>query len=1058
MRPDASQLAVIAASAATSAVVTGAPGTGKTETMLARLIHLVQSGACQVNELLVLTPTRQTATRLRDRLGLELGVATPGAMARSIGSFAFQVIAEHAASAELNPPKLLTGADQDRVIAEILASDEDFNWPAELSATLRSTATFRTELRDFLAECTAWQITGQELRDSGDPRWQSVAAFLERYDWILANMYPDHHESAELLSIATEIVRDQAPRGVLDGLRVLLIDDAQELTRSGLALVRALQARGVAVMAFGDPDIGSGVFRGASSELFRELSTQLGEAFVLRTGYRTTKPIRAVVDKLTQAIGAAGRVDHRQPEGEPDGAEDAVQIVFAASAHEELDLLAATLRQWHLGAGVAWQELAVIAHDSSQVARLEAELAAREVPTSASGVQRPLGSETIVRELAEIVLLGLSDPADRDPEELERALLSSFGGMDAVSLRRLRARLRQAELKAGGKRAARELLQEAMAHPATLDTIGSRESGAAEHFAETLHLVHNSGEHSAHELLWLVWDRAKGADGVKLSKALEAASARDSEANRALDALVALFAAAKRAGERAAGEPASVFLRDILDSAIPEDSLAKAARLPAVRIMTPAAAVGTEFERVIIAGVQEGTWPNVRLRGALFSPWALAEKLRFGPEPTTTIDRRRVALHDEIRLFARAVSRARSHVMVTAVRDEDLTPSAFFALLPPESAPGSTATAGFALSLRGLVARHRRTLTTSSSASHYAHAAEQLAVLARAGVAGADPSEWYGMLEPTTSAPLTDLTQHDVRVSPSQIENFEECALNWVIAALGGKSDSIAAGVGTVMHAAAQDVPHGGRDDLARAVQDRWGDLEFEADWVEQTQRKRAELLIDRLEHYFAQVAKEQGEVVAVETSFELELELDDSGSARVVAARAGRKDATPKPEGESPRAILAGAIDRVEVYPPGKGEKLPVDQDGSSTDPRAVIVDLKTGKSEKRIADNHVTDHAQLSAYQLAFAHGAVPAAAEAELGAARLLLIGVDPLKNQNYRLAQQLPLDESEQQAFIERVARAAHGMAGREFIAHVETHCVDASYAVCRIHTIGAVSSA
>src|SRR5690606_21705745 len=172
--------------------------------------------------------------------------------------------------------------------------------------------------------------------------------------------------------------------------------------------------------------------------------------------------LRAVTARLTQAIGAAGRIEHRMPPVPAEADDEAVRVSFAASPHEEIDRIAATLRHWHLAEGMAWQSLAVIAHDSGQVARLETELAAREVPTRAAGVQRPLGSEPVVREIAEIVLLALTPPSNRDPELVSRALRSIFGGLDAVSLRRLRSRLRHHELAEGGSRAAGELLREAM--------------------------------------------------------------------------------------------------------------------------------------------------------------------------------------------------------------------------------------------------------------------------------------------------------------------------------------------------------------------------------------------------------------------------------------------------------------------------------------------------------------------------------------------------------------------------------------------------------------------
>ncbi len=1058
MIPDDAQRAVADAPADTSAVVIGAPGTGKTTTLETRLVRLVQEGELAPEEVLALTPTRQTATVLRDRIGVRLGVATPGALARSVGSFAFQIVRAGAAARGQEPPALLTGADQDRVIAEILEADGT-DWPEELGPALRASPSFRAELREFLAESVRLGIGAERLRASENATWRAVGIFLREYEAVMAWMRTAHRETAELEREAAALIRGGADLGPLGRLRLVLIDDAQELTRGGVDLVRALHERGIAVVAFGDPDIASGAFRGASPELFAELAAALGEVWVLDHAHRQSEALRSVTSRLTQAIGAAGRVDHRMSPGRDPVDDERVRAFLAASPHEEVDRIAGALRHWHLAEGIGWRHLAVIAHDSGQVARLEAELAAREVPTRAAGVQRPLGGETAVREIAEIVLLALTPAEERDPDAIARALRSEFGGLDAVSLRRLRSRLRHHELGDGGSRSAGELLREAMAHPASLALVDAPEARAAERFAETLALVQTTHDRSAHELLWLVWDRARGLDGRRLTTALQQAAVQGSaEADRTLDALVALFGAAKRAGERAPGEPAAVFLNEVLTSAVPEDSLATAARSGTVTVLTPAASLGTEFEAVIVAGVQDGVWPNVRLRGGIFSTWSLADArtgaARLAPE---AIDRRRAALHDELRLFVRAVSRARTRLLVTAVRDEDHAPSPFLELMPEAPDDGVHPASEHPITLRGLVARHRRALTTSTSPQARTLAAEQLAVLAREGVAGADPEQWYGMRPSTTTAPLIDLGERAVRVSPSQIQGFEDCALDWVIRELGGKTPSLAAGLGTVLHAAMEKVPQGGRDELRKVVEERWGELEFEAEWIASRERRRAEALIERLDAYLRRVAGEGGRVVASETSFELEIELDAEDGPRVVAARAreeseGLRQAGADGTERSPRAVLAGTVDRVELYPPGRGEKLP---EGDA--PRAVVVDLKTGRSEERYLDRHVADHAQLAAYQLALRAGAIAGAEGAEPGGSRLVLIGIDPLKGDFYRIAQQSPQNDQERDALLVRIADGARGMASASFLAKVETHCVSESFAVCRIHTVGAVSA-
>ncbi|WP_240658908.1 UvrD-helicase domain-containing protein, partial [Microbacterium sp. CPCC 204701] len=69
--PDAAQRAVVGLPAEASGVVVGAPGSGKTATLVARVAALVEAGL-DPDTILVLTPSRQTATALRDRLGLAI--------------------------------------------------------------------------------------------------------------------------------------------------------------------------------------------------------------------------------------------------------------------------------------------------------------------------------------------------------------------------------------------------------------------------------------------------------------------------------------------------------------------------------------------------------------------------------------------------------------------------------------------------------------------------------------------------------------------------------------------------------------------------------------------------------------------------------------------------------------------------------------------------------------------------------------------------------------------------------------------------------------------------
>lgn len=1082
MIQDAAQRAVVQAPVSASGVIIGAPGTGKTHALIERVVHLLGAEGLGPDEVLVITPSRQAATALRDRLGLRVDQATPGPLARSLGSFAFQLVRAAAVHAGAEQPALLTGADQDRIIAELLAGDAEDDagrWPVELGESVRASRDFRSELRAFIAECTELQISTDELRSTPREIWHAVADFIDDYRGVLDQFRMAHRDAADLLSEAAAILQTSSAvsLGALGSLRAVLIDDAQELTHGGLAIVRALRERGVAVLAFGDPDISSGAFRGASPALFAQLATILDELFVLDTPHRQSAALTDLTRTVTQAIGVAGRVEHRraptapvaESEADAAGAGAPIATFVAPSPHEEIDRVAATLRDWHLLSGISWDRMAVIAHDTRQVTAFDTELAAREVPTRAAGVQRPLGEEGVVRDILEIVRLAMTPVPEREADALAEALRTPFGGLDGVGLRRLRAHLRHAELEAGGSTPARELLRAAMAAPAAFEVIDTAQARIAARFATMLRDVADAalaGE-TIHELLWRVWDASRAPSGRRLDLAWQEAAAAPggAETARALDALVALFDAAKRSVERVQEGGPKRFIDDILDSEVPEDSLSAPDRPGRVTLLTPATALGTEFDAVVIAGVQDGVWPNVRLRGGMLESWRLAESIaatRAGAaeHAPDALDRRRAALHDELRLFVRALSRAKSRLLVTAVDDDDQNPSALFGFLPAPL-PDEGDRLAYPLTLRGLVARHRRTLTSSPDARARADAAGQLRLLAEADVPGADPDEWYGVRETSSAAPLRDLEESGVRVSPSRLEAFEECGLGWAISSLGGDTVAVpTAGIGTILHAAMEQVPDGGIEQLRAVVADRWPELDFETAWIGRKERRRADLYVERLQSYLGEVRRDGGRVVASEAPFRFAVDLAAADDEQLVVR--------PLLEGAAPSAqsaVVSGVIDRVEVYPSGSGEhgvargpqtRWSTMGEGANGE-RVVVVDLKTGKYETE-TEAGVLDHAQLAAYQIAVQSGLVEGADADALVGARLVIVSKTVGKS-DYRVTHQHTLADDARTAFLQRVVAAGRGMAASSFTAQVQAHCEDTQVFLrsCRIHTVAAVSA-
>ncbi len=102
-------------------------------------------------------------------------------------------------------------------------------------------------------------------------------------------------------------------------------------------------------------------------------------------------------------------------------------------------------------------------------------------------------------------------------------------------------------------------------------------------------------------------------------------------------------------------------------------------------MVTPAGAAGREWRYVVVAGVQEGVWPDLRLRGSLLGSEELVDVVT-GRDGTFRAAQAAVR-YDETRMFLVAVSRASERLLVTAVRSDDEQPSAYLDVVDPLVAP-----------------------------------------------------------------------------------------------------------------------------------------------------------------------------------------------------------------------------------------------------------------------------------------------------------------------------------------------------------------------------------
>jgi superfamily I DNA/RNA helicase/RecB family exonuclease len=354
------------------------------------------------------------------------------------------------------------------------------------------------------------------------------------------------------------------------------------------------------------------------------------------------------------------------------------------SPTSETAYVAHALREAHLLHGVPWSRMAVVLRSTSlQLPPIQRALAASGVPTVTHSEDLPLHLQPAVAPFLLLLRCAL-EPGVLDEEAAVALLHSPLGGADPLAERRLRQGLRALALAAGDRRPSGELLVDALRDPAGLDVVERRWAVPAQSLSRLIAIAREAAAApgaTAEQVLWEVW-RASGlaerwyamsTRGAPVEPGAEGGRARQwraEAADRDLDAMVVLFDAAARFVDRLPGARTEVFLDHVLGQDLPADSIAPSAdRGEAVRLLTAHAAKGLEWDVVVLAGVQEGIWPDLRLRGSLLGSERLVDFLagRAAAGAAAVVGQTSALLDEERRLFYVAATRARQRLIVTAV-------------------------------------------------------------------------------------------------------------------------------------------------------------------------------------------------------------------------------------------------------------------------------------------------------------------------------------------------------------------------------------------------------
>jgi RecB family exonuclease len=350
-----------------------------------------------------------------------------------------------------------------------------------------------------------------------------------------------------------------------------------------------------------------------------------------------------------------------------------------------------------------------------------------------------------------------------------------------------------------------------------------------------------------------------------------------------------------------------------------------------------------------------------------------------------------------------AMGRARSRLLVTAIDsdsdsgDESMLPSPFCDELAalatdPDSEPPEPIHAPRVLAPPAVVGRLRAVVCAAADAvddTARVCAATQLARLAQAGVAGADPAQWYGMTPLSSDEPLWDGDDHIVTLSPSTLQTLTDCPLRWLLERHGGAdARDVRSAVGSLLHALVAE-PGKSESQMLIELERLWSSLPFDAQWFADNELARHRVMLSTFAQWRAQTRSELTEVGT---------EIDVDGTV-------------------GPGVRVRGRLDRLERDEAG----------------RLVVVDIKTGKTP--VTKDDAQRHAQLAMYQLAVAEGLLP---QGDVpGGGRLVYLGKTATNGATERT--QDPQTEATRAEWLEAVQQAAAATQGPEFVARINDGC-------------------
>jgi superfamily I DNA/RNA helicase/Zn-dependent peptidase ImmA (M78 family) len=373
-------------------LVEAGPGTGKTRTLVGRVLHLLDRDV-DPRSILALTYSNKAAEEMRERVARVAPEAAPLIWMGTFHAFGLDLLRKYGSRIGLpTDPPVLDPVDAMFLLEQDLPalSLDHYQHLPEPTRYLKPILAAISRAKDELKSPEDDKRAAAEMRDAATDdddvheaeRAVEVAHVYGVYQSVLEER--GALDFGDLIARSVALLGDES-HGVGASVREayphVLVDEYQDVNRASAILLAAVAGDGRGLWVVGDARQSIYRFRGAAPSNMARFTEDFPGGRVLRlsTNYRSQPSVVAAVSRFAEGMPAILGVEftpwiaHRPHDG------GAVEMEIAANAGAEGRGIAAEVRRHH-ERGVQYSEQAVLCRSHTNLARVGSALEAAGIP------------------------------------------------------------------------------------------------------------------------------------------------------------------------------------------------------------------------------------------------------------------------------------------------------------------------------------------------------------------------------------------------------------------------------------------------------------------------------------------------------------------------------------------------------------------------------------------------------------------------------------------------------------------------------------------------------